>query len=180
MKRREFLKTGAIVVVGTAVAASGLIPGAGAAEVSAPKFSTLKPHEAETLQKVARQIFPHSKLDDAPYWKVVGELDAAAQADPTTAKLLSDGVRQLDSSQASKFIALNDAQKVEGLKAIESTPFFQKVRGVELQTLYSDRSIFKAMGYQGASYPIGGYLHHGFNDLDWLPEPPEAASPKLA
>jgi hypothetical protein len=180
MKRREFLKTGAMVVVGTAVAASGLISGANAAEVAAPKLSTLKPHEAETLQKVARQIFPHSKLGDGPYWKVVADLDAAAQADPATAKLLSDGVAQLDSSQAAKFAALDDKQQVDALKAIETTPFFQKVRGVELASLYSDPSIFKAMGYQGASYPIGGYLHHGFNDLDWLPEPPQAASPKMA
>lgn len=179
MKRREFLKTGAMAVVGTAVAASGLISSANAAEAAAPKLSTLKPHEAETLQAMARQIFPHSKLGDAPYWKVVADLDAAAQGDPATAKLLSDGAAQLDSPQT-KFVALDDKQKVAALKAIETTSFFQKVRGVELASLYSDPSIFKAMGYQGASYPIGGYLHHGFNDLDWLPEPPQAASPKVA
>ena len=180
MKRREFLKTGAMAVVGTAVAASGLIAQATAAAEATPKLSTLKPDEAQTLLQATRQIFPHRKLSDAPYWSVVSQLDAAAQADPSVAKLLTDGVAQLDSSQSSRFVNLNDAQKVEALKSVETTPFFQKVRGVELQTLYSDPAVFKAMGYQGASYSMGGYLHHGFNDLAWLPDPPQSASPKPA
>ena len=45
-------------------------------------------------------------------------------------------------------------------------------------SLYNNEEVWKAFGYQGASYRFGGYLHHGFNDLNWLPEPPEAASPK--
>jgi hypothetical protein len=178
MKRREFLKTGAIAVVGTAVAASGLISEVSAAQDAIPKLALLKPHEAQTLLQVARQIFPHRKLGDAPYWRVVGQLDGAAQSDPAVAKLLTDGVAQLDSS--SKFIELNDQQKLAALKSLESTEFFQKVKGVELQTLYSDPEVGKAMAYQGASYPIGGYLHHGFNDLAWLPNPPQSASPKPA
>ncbi len=177
MKRREFLKTGAMAVVGTAVAASGIVADAG--QEAAPKFSTLQPQEAQTLLAICRQIFPHRKLSDAPYWNVVSQLDVAAQADPAVAKMLADGVAQLDSSQG-KFVDLNDQQKVEALKSIETTPFFQKVRGVELQTLYSDPIVFKALKYQGASYAMGGYLHHGFNDLAWLPDPPESASPKVA
>jgi hypothetical protein len=179
MKRREFLKTGALVVVGTAVAASGLV---NAADASAPirKLTTLKPAEAETLFKVSRQIFPHNGVGDEPYWKVVAALDASAQSDPADAKLLAEGIAQLDSSRTAKFADLSSAQQVEVLKSIEGTPFFQKVRGVELQTLYSDPAVFKALGYQGSSYQMGGYIHHGFNDLDWLPDPPEGASPKPA
>ena len=29
----------------------------------------------------------------------------------------------------------------------------------------------QALGYEGSSFEQGGYLHRGFNDLDWLPEP---------
>ncbi len=176
MKRRDFLKTGAMAVVGTAVAASGLAATTGA-DQALPKLTTLKPNEAQTLFKLSREIFPHPKVGDAPYWKVVGDLDAAAQKDPATAKMLADGVEQLDGR---KFAQSDQAQRIEAIKAIENTDFFQKVRGVELQSLYSDPEVFKAFGYGGASYPMGGYLHHGFNDLDWLPEPPESASPKPA
>ena len=178
MKRREFLRTGAMVVVGTAAAATGLIPAADASKQALAKLSKLTPHEAATLLRMTRQIFSHKKLADASYWKVVVALNTAAQTDPAVAKLLSDGVPHLDAVGSSKFLALDETQQVAALKEIEGTPFFQKVRGVELQTLYSDPAVFKAMGYQGASYSIGGYLHHGFNDLGWLLDPSEYASPK--
>ncbi len=65
---------------------------------------------------------------------------------------------------------MDKQRQVAALKAIENTPFFQKVRGVELVTLYSDPSVWKSLGYQGPSYRFGGYAHKGFNDLAWLAE----------
>ncbi len=176
MKRRDFLKTGAIVVAGTAAAITGLIPDVSADAV--PAFTTLKPEEAQTLLKVTRQIYPHKKLDDAAYWKVVKQLDTASQSDPATAKLLADGVAQLNSSPNAKFAGMSEQQQLDALKGIENTPFFQKVQSVELASLYNDPAVWKALGYQGPAYSIGGYAHHGFNDLAWLPDPPESASPK--
>jgi len=55
---------------------------------------------------------------------------------------------------------------------------FEKVRSVEIVALYNNEEVWKTFGYQGASFRFGGYLHHGFNDLNWLPDPPEEASPK--
>lgn len=177
MKRRDFLKTGALVVAGTAAAATGLLPLADA-ETVAPALKTLKPQEAETLMKACRRIFPHQRLSDAPYWNVVAGLDESSSKDPSMAKLLSSGVAQLNGSQAMKFSDLDEKGQIEALKAIENTEFFQKVRGAELSSLYSDPAVWKALGYQGPSYPYGGYIHRGFNDLNWLPDPPDTASPK--
>jgi hypothetical protein len=75
---------------------------------------------------------------------------------------------------------MSDDDQVAALKNIETSPFFQKVHGTELVSLYNNHAVWKKLGYQGASYPIGGYIHHGFNDLNWLPDPPESASPKPA
>lgn len=177
MKRREFLKAGALAVAGAAVTASGLIP-AGAAEPAT--LATLKPHEAQTLLRVCRRIFPHPELSDACYLKVVADLDAACQGDPQVAAMMAAGVAQLDTAHGAQFVELSEAQQDAALSAVADSPFFQKVRGVELVSLYSEPSVWKAFGYQGPSYPFGGYLHHGFNDLTWLPNPPEAASPKPA
>jgi hypothetical protein len=176
MKRREFLKTGALLVVGTA-AASSVITEAGA--VASPALTVFNPNEAQTLFAMSRRIFPHKQLGDAPYWKVVTDLDAASKSDPEVAKLLADGVAQLD-SHGRKFVDLGQRRQVAALKAIDKTPFFQKVRGVELVTLYSDPSVWKSLGYQGPSYRFGGYAHRGFDDLAWLPNPPQSASPKPA
>jgi hypothetical protein len=32
-------------------------------------------------------------------------------------------------------------------------------------------------GYEGSSFEKGGYINRGFQDLNWLPEPPHSASP---
>jgi hypothetical protein len=178
MKRRDFLKTGALAVAGTAAAITGLIPEAGAD--TAPAFKTLNAEQSETLLKMTRQIYPHKKLDDAAYWKVVKELDAAGEKDPAVASLLADGVAHLNSAQAAKFDALSEKEQIEALKNIQNTPFFQKVQSVELASLYNEPEVWKALGYQGPAYAIGGYINHGFNDLAWLPNPPESASPKPA
>jgi hypothetical protein len=177
MKRREFLKASATVVVGTAAAISGVTAIASAAAGTA-QLTTLRPHQGQTLLKMVRRIFPHKRLDDAPYWNVVREIDAAAKADAVVAKLISEGIEVLDGG--GKFIDLPQKEQTAALKKIQASPFFQEVRKVELQALYSDPSVWKAFGYEGPAYKFGGYIHRGFNDLTWLPDPPESASPKPA
>jgi hypothetical protein len=179
MKRREFLKTSALVVAGTAVAASGLINVAGASEWTG-RLSTLKPHQADTLLAMARRIFPHRGIDDSCYLKVVEVLDANSKSDPAVAKMLAEGVVALDGSGATKFAELKENDQIAALETIQATPFFQKVRGTELESLYSNPGMWKAFGYQGPAFAYGGYIHRGFNDLNWLPDPPEWASPKPA
>jgi hypothetical protein len=179
MKRREFLKTSALVVAGTAAAASGLMNVAGAGEWTG-QLTTLNPHEASTLLAMARRIFPHRGIDDSCYLKVVEVLDANSKSDPAVAKMLSEGVVALDGSGGTKFADLKENDQIIALEAVQTTPFFQKVRGTELESLYSNPGTWKAFGYQGPAYAYGGYIHRGFNDLNWLPDPPEFASPKPA
>jgi hypothetical protein len=180
MKRREFLQKSAIVVAGAAAAASGVTVVAHADTKWTSGLKTLSPHEGETLLKMSRQIYPHDKLDDTYYVKVVQDLDVEAGKKPETAKLLHDGVAQLDRGSGPKFADKSDAQQTAALKKIDTTPFFKKVQGTALVSLYNNNAVWKRFAYLGASYPIGGYLHHGFNDLKWLPDPPEEASPKPA
>jgi hypothetical protein len=179
MKRREFLKTSALVVAGTAAAASGLMNVAGAGEWTG-QLTRLNPHEASTLLAMARRIFPHRGIDDSCYLKVVEVLDANSKSDPAVAKMLTEGVVALDGSGGTKFADLKENDQIIALEAVQTTPFFQKVRGTELESLYSNPGTWKAFGYQGPAYAYGGYIHRGFNDLNWLPDPPEFASPKPA
>ena len=177
MKRREFLQKSALVVAGAAAVASGVAV-VGQADQQATKLKVLNDHQAQTLLKMARQIFPHDRLDDSCYMKVVEDLDSEAATKPQTAKILREGVASLDRTRNSKFVSLSSDDQVAALKKIESTPFFDKVHSTELVSLYNNHAVWKLMGYPGASYQLGGYLHHGFNDLHWLPDPPETASPK--
>ncbi len=178
MNRRDFLKRSALAAAGTAVAASSASVVAFAAGEAGP--GVFSDAERATLIKMARQIYPHDKLDDTYYAKVVDVLSADAVKDSDLAKLLKDGVANLNQVAGSNFATASSANQVEALKKIETTPFFQKVRSTETVALYNNPEVWKVFGYPGPSFPIGGYLHHGFNDLKWLPDPPEAASPKPA
>ena len=179
MRRREFLQRGALAVAGAAAFASGVTVVAGAEEWTAG-LKTLNAHQGQTLLAMSRQLFPHPQLGDSDYVIVVRDLDAGAGAKPETAKLLSGGVVRLDEAKGAKFVSLPPADQIAALKQIERTEFFTKVRNSELVSLYNNHDVWKKLGYPGSSYSIGGYLHHGFNDLNWLPEPPESASPKPA
>ncbi|SRR5579883_1946426 len=175
MKRREFLQKSAIVIVGTAVVKAAPAVGANGQWSGLRKLS---PAQAQTLLVMARQIYPHPKLDDACYVSTIEELDAQAAVSPQTARLIIDGVAQLQNSTGGKFDRLSPEQQTAALEAIQSTAFFQKVRSTEVVSLYNNHQVWKQFDYRGASYPFGGYLHHGFNDLKWLPNPPDSASPR--
>jgi hypothetical protein len=179
MKRREFLKRGALATAGAAVATSGVTAVAYAAGESA-KSGVLSDSDRATLIKMARQIYPHDRLDDTYYAKVVDDLDADATKDPAVAKLLQEGVVNLNQVAGGKFATLSTDDQIAALKKIEDSPFFQKVRSTETVALYNNPEVWKHFAYPGASFPIGGYIHHGFDDLSWLPDPPASASPKPA
>ena len=174
MKRRDFLKRSALAAAGAAAAASG----ARVVAFAAGEATAVSDSDRVTLIKMTRQIYPHDRLDDTYYGKVIDELNADAAKDPEVAKLLSEGVAKLNQIAGGNFGAQSTDKQVEALKQIETTPFFQKVRSTALVALYNNPEVWKQFSYPGASFPIGGYIHHGFDDLKWLPSPPESASPK--
>ncbi|MFP6681238.1 MAG: hypothetical protein VCB07_03470, partial [Gammaproteobacteria bacterium] len=125
---------------------------------------------ADVLLRVCRVLYPHDDLSDDYYAACVEGLDAKAAKDNELAKLLKSGVSKLDSVTAGKFLALHEADQVEVLTKLEDTPFFQTVRGYMVVALYNDHRVWSHFGYEGPSFPFGGYLERGFNDIDWLPK----------
>ena len=75
-----------------------------------------------------------------------------------------------------KFVSLSSNDQIKAIEKVEDTPFFDKVHTIELVSLYDNHEVWKHLGYPGASYRLGGYLHHGFNDLNWLPDLPAGGS----
>ncbi|MBK1696176.1 twin-arginine translocation signal domain-containing protein [Rhodovibrio salinarum] len=175
MNRRQFLQSG---TTAAGVVAFGL------PVITAPDKSwavelsgTLDQHTADTLLVMARRLYPHRTLNDVYYGHVVDALDRAAKADRELARLLTDGVKQLDTVKHLRFLDLSPGYQVEVLEAMQDQPFFEKVRSTEVVALYNDQLVWRHFGYEGASFRYGGYINRGFNDLSWLPEPPPEASP---
>src|SRR5262245_6734490 len=88
-----------------------------------------------TLVRMARDVYPHDKIADKYYVVVVDGLDKAAKEDAALKTLLEDGVTELDKKamglkNGGGYSAMSsEDERVAILKEIETTPFFQKVRG---------------------------------------------------
>lgn len=133
-------------------------------------LTALTSSEGATLLVAARTIAPHDKLEDAAYALVIGAIDGAVARDEALRKQYQEGVASL----GPHFQTATESERVEALKAIESSPFFQTLRTNTLQVLYSTPMAYAYFGYEGEAFSKGGYLFRGFNDLRWLPEVPAA------
>ena len=172
INRRQFLQTSSLVIAGAAVVSSTgtmLFDPTGAWAIST---TTLDEHTAMTLVKMCRYLYPHDAIEDTQYSKIVEEFDKKASTDPAFAQLLRDGVASLDAGSHGKWLDLSDGDKLQALKGMETTPFFQTVRGTIVGTpgLYNQPVVWKQFGYEGSSWQFGGYLNRGFNDISWLPK----------
>jgi hypothetical protein len=135
-------------------------------------LTSLTSAEGATLLAATRTIAPHDKLEDAAYAFVIRALDTAAAKDAMLRKQLKEGVASLGTG----FASAPEGSRVEALRKVESTAFFQNLRVQTLQVLYSTPLAYACFGYEGEAFSKGGYLQRGFNDLRWLPEVPEADS----
>jgi len=172
VSRRGFLKSSSVTVFGTVAIASGgmLLDPKGA---WAMDLKALKPQTMATLIQMARDVYPHDRLTDATYAKSVGSYDDLAATDPKTKAMIENGCAALD-AQAQKthkttYVNVGwEEDRVAILKANEATPFFKTIRAGLVTGLYNQHDIWQKFGYEGSSADKGGYIHRGFNDIDWL------------
>ena len=131
---------------------------------------------ATTLVGMARAMYPHDRLPDAPYERVVAALDAKAAADDRMKTLLTEGVGFLATTTGRHprdFASLPEDQQVAALTRLQDTPFFQAVAAEVIVNLYSQPEVWAYLGYEGPSNDKGGYLDRGFDDIDWLDDAPD-------
>lgn len=177
--RRTFLRlTGGAAAAATMMSAGvSLVPLSAEAGLWGLELKAFNEHEAMTVLKVARRIFPHRALADVYYAGVVKGLDEDAQKSADTARLLKDGIAALDKAVGVKWIELSPGYQLDTLQA--QAKLLDTVKGKAVVAIYNDPLVWRHFGYEGPSFQYGGYIHRGFNDLTWLPDPPEAASPKV-
>jgi hypothetical protein len=124
----------------------------------------------EAVLHAARTMYPHDRLPDEAYEKVVVKLEATARGDASIASTLDEGVAQLDGDGS--FAGLDADGRLQALRRLEGSPFFGLLQSTAVVELYDQPAVWKAFGYEGPSSHLGGYVHRGFDDLDWLPDPP--------
>jgi hypothetical protein len=164
--RRDFL--GATGVITGLLAAGSPLALMAPGRAWAVDLKVLTSSEGAVLMAAARTIAPHDKLEDAAYALVVQSIDADAAKDANLHAMLREGIRGLGAG----FATAAESSRVQALRAVESSAFFQTVRAKTLGTLYASPIAFAYFGYEGEAFSKGGYLFRGFNDLRWLPDVP--------
>jgi Gluconate 2-dehydrogenase subunit 3/TAT (twin-arginine translocation) pathway signal sequence len=172
--RRGFLKGSAA----TAAVVAATHGGALAQEFKSPEPGKLTPDEVRTLVVFARDLFPHDRLDDSYYERAVKPLEDESAKDGTTRQTLVFGLGWLDSAAkrmaGASFAQIKEEQKrvavVMRLREDQSAPsgFFEKVYNTTIVSLYNQPEVWPKFGYEGPSSAKGGYLHRGFDDLNWV------------
>jgi hypothetical protein len=167
LDRRQMLQTTTGFLAGLVLAGSPLAAIA-KGRAWAIELTALSSSEAATLAAMTRTMFPHDKLEDIAYAKVVQAIDEDSRKDEGLLRLLKAGVRDLPPD----FAKLPESARVAALTKIEAGEFFRTMRLKTVQRLYASPMAYACFGYQGESFSEGGYLLRGFNDLHWLPEVP--------
>ncbi|MGH9739942.1 MAG: twin-arginine translocation signal domain-containing protein [Candidatus Acidiferrales bacterium] len=171
VSRRGFLTVGAATIVTVAVGgATMLVDPNGAWAI---ELRTLTPVQARVLLQFVRDLFPHPQIAETYYAHAIQPLNDEAGRNMSTKKLLAGGIERLNrlvkAAPGKTYADVKDEDvRVEAIKRIEHGPFFAKVYGTTVVSLYNQPALWPIFGYQGPSSAKGGYLHRGFNDLDWL------------
>ncbi|MGH1419927.1 MAG: hypothetical protein ACRBCJ_13810 [Hyphomicrobiaceae bacterium] len=176
--RRQLLASTGLGALGLTLAL-----GAGSALVTPALAATKVTDEQKaTLLRMAKDIYPHDGfLDDKPYEDVVNGIVDGANKGGADADLVNAGLADLDDRanklHGSNYLGIKSEFAREALlRTIETTDFFQKVRGGLLFGLYNNQALWPKFGYEGSSWEQGGYIDRGFSDATWVPPGPDAAA----
>jgi hypothetical protein len=179
INRRQFLESSGQTAGVVVVAASGVTMLIDPNGAWAMTLEAIPASDAQTLLQALRAIYPHETLTDQYYAQVVAALDQDAKADPAVAAMLKDGVADLDQAGPVPFVELSEGNQRKALEAIEADKFFQTIRFKTIAVFYNNPLVWEAFGYEGEAFEYGGYVERGFDDLGWLPDPPDDASPPV-
>jgi hypothetical protein len=165
LTRRQLLSRG-MAAGALAITGTGFIAAPNAAW--ALEVTVITPAEMATLLQMARDIYPHDQVPDQFYAVAVKGYDAEDKK-----AMVAEGVAAIDAAakamgHTSYLAAGWEEDRVKVLQSIETTPFFQAVRGGLVTGLYNQKEVWPIFGYQGESFSQGGYIERGFNDIDWL------------
>jgi hypothetical protein len=136
-----------------------------------PAGSPISPAAYRNLVALLRAAYPHSRFPDGPYERTADEVVRQVGESLWHRLVLVQGLESLDAAAGGGFAELDPGSAYKILLDMEDAEFFRFIRGVAVVSLYDDHEVWELLGYEGPSFDKGGYLHRGFDDLDWLATP---------
>lgn len=165
--RRQFLKrTGGMLTL----CVGGLQIACTMEQTKQVDAAGLTDEEILSLTRIIQHILPHPRLDTQVYVDAVMVLTDRANNSPSFKRQLQDGIAGLNASN--NWLEQTDAEQIKALKNIDQDSLFRILQTTALEQVYRDERTWELVGYEGEAIKFGGYVHRGFNDIDWLPDPP--------
>lgn len=164
--RRQLLSQSAVIGASFVIGA-GFVAGQAKANW-ALEVEHLTPETMATLIQMARDIYPHDQVGDQFYANAVKGYDSAEAAPGIEAGIaaLNDAAKGLGYG---RYLDIGwERDRVDVLRSLEDTAFFQQVRGGLVTGLYNQKAVWPIFGYEGESFSEGGYIDRGFDDINWL------------
>jgi hypothetical protein len=112
-------------------------------------------------------LYPHPRLGAAFYDRVAHAYLAGRDAAGRAA--LADFVTALDEGSAGSWRAASIAERQARIAAQRTNPFMGGLLWTLPELIYRDPQVWALIGFGGSAIEKGGYLHQGFDDIDWLP-----------
>lgn len=169
LSRRSFLRRSSEMTFAAAVTITSAGALLNTAEAWGMEVKSLRPETMKTLILMARDIYPHDKVPDRFYAIAVKPYDEKA-GDEGFRSMMEGGIAGLNAAAGKGgYVGLPwEADRVALLRGISTSPMFQTVRSGLVVSLYNQKELWPIFGYEGESYSKGGYIHRGFDDIDWL------------
>src|SRR5918999_3874408 len=128
LDRRQFLGRSTAAVALMVVTGNAVIH---TIEAWGLETKTLEPEAMRTLIKLARDIYPHDRLDDRYYAVACKPYDEKSATDATLKALIEDGVAKFDDAamaghKAPYAAIASEADRTALLKAHTGSPLFKK------------------------------------------------------
>ena len=165
LTRRQLLtgsaKLGAAFIVGSGFVANPNISWA-------IEVKHLKPETMATLIQMARDIYPHDQVGDEFYAAAVKGYDSAENKENVEAGIAALNAAAVAKGHPDYITASWERDRVDILRSMENSPFFQTIRGGLVTGLYNQKAVWPIFGYEGESYSKGGYIERGFDDINWI------------
>ena len=166
-RRREFLILSRQLLLGAA--ALSIVPlQLKASDIGSPALAHLDDEDVLVLAQVSRLLFPHDALPQSIYLEVVRAIDADMARDENIRTLVSGAARTFNAKTTGDWSEAGNREQVKVLESMQGTKLFKYLHSRSIDSLYQNRQVWDLLGYQGSSVEHGGYLHRGFDNIDWL------------
>lgn len=164
LTRRRLLSLTANVISVGAIAGP-FLPGL----VTAADSQKASSVDLDALTTLAHDLFPHDAISRDVYKSIAGTIIAREQGSTGDLDLIAGGLQQLNAlSGGGEWDSLDEETRIQTLKKLQSTRFFNFILVRVREPLYLRPEVWQLVGYGGNALAHGGYLTHGFNDIDWL------------